>query len=358
MADFYIHVPEVKRLGGNWETVSNTILDVQKIVSDVSSGLNGIGLGALSANFEALENDLASNKKKVDTLSTALSTILSVFINTEEGIYSHKASLIAPLLAFFDKFLDGGVPLKGSTTPDVVDDNTEYVSPLGTSYTIGDPAQPEFNYDNDFSYDPKAVATDEDKESYKKWSRNAWLADNFGWIKGLSDAGDAYDHYMNGKGEDFEIDYKAAYNDDSNVRAGVDYYVNDLQHTVDNMIANGQQPPFSITGDLISITGDFYPDTENWQKTIGAHNIWISADVSIDQNGNIVMDTTVHEIDRYNFNRGQSDIASGTSDDVNGRFEELGWAHSFTTTGELDLNVTWIPGGVPSANEANYGGGR
>lgn len=137
-----------------------------------------------------------------------------------------------------------------------------------------------------------------------------------------------------------------------------DYYVNDLQHTVDQMIANGQQPPFSITGDLIPINGDYYPNTENWQKTIGAYNMWISADVSIDTKGNIVMETTVHEIDRYNFNRGQQDIATGTPDDINGRFEELGWAHSFTTTGEMDLNVSWVPGDVPDADSANYGGGR
>ena len=43
----------------------------------------------------------------------------------------------------------------------------------------------------------------------------------------------------------------------------------------------------------------------------------------------------------YNFNPGQSDIASGTPDAVNGRFAELGWAKEFKTSGSLTQTVTW-----------------
>lgn len=36
------------------------------------------------------------------------------------------------------------------------------------------------------------------------------------------------------------------------------------------------------------------------------------------------MNTTVHHIDRYNFNNGMKDVASGAPDNENGRFEQLG----------------------------------
>lgn len=35
------------------------------------------------------------------------------------------------------------------------------------------------------------------------------------------------------------------------------------------------------------------------------------------------------------------DIASGTPDEVNGRFAVLGWAKSFFTVGELNRTIRW-----------------
>lgn len=48
----------------------------------------------------------------------------------------------------------------------------------------------------------------------------------------------------------------------------------------------------------------------------------------------------------YNFNRGQADIASGVSDNVNGIFAELGWAKSFITYGETTLTISWTEGNI------------
>lgn len=48
--------------------------------------------------------------------------------------------------------------------------------------------------------------------------------------------------------------------------------------------------------------------------------------------------------DRYNFNRGQSDIASAAPDDENGRFTEIGWAKPFDSTGSVTRTVTWTLG--------------
>ena len=78
-----------------------------------------------------------------------------------------------------------------------------------------------------------------------------------------------------------------------------------------------------------------------------------SISLTIDENGNISMQTIVHEIDRYNFNKGMNDIASGASDNENGRFEELGWAKSFTTTGEAEFDVTWEQGSIVDTTSQN-----
>ncbi|MDD3173815.1 MAG: hypothetical protein PHF63_09170 [Herbinix sp.] len=60
---------------------------------------------------------------------------------------------------------------------------------------------------------------------------------------------------------------------------------------------------------------------------------------------------TIHEVDKYNFNKGLADIASGTPDDVNGRFAELGWAKSFMTYGEITRVVTWQIGYISNTTE-------
>ncbi|MER8102666.1 hypothetical protein [Kitasatospora sp. NPDC094016] len=56
------------------------------------------------------------------------------------------------------------------------------------------------------------------------------------------------------------------------------------------------------------------------------------------------MKLTVHVLDRYDFNKSNKDIASGVSDNVNGRFATLGWAKPFTTRGGLEKTVTWTIG--------------
>jgi len=68
------------------------------------------------------------------------------------------------------------------------------------------------------------------------------------------------------------------------------------------------------------------------------------------------MTVTVNVLDRYNFNKGQKDIASDTPDDVNGRFEALGWAKSFNTKGEMTFEVSWKEGEIPSSTaQVNQG---
>jgi hypothetical protein len=71
------------------------------------------------------------------------------------------------------------------------------------------------------------------------------------------------------------------------------------------------------------------------------------------------MTVTVEGRDRYNFNRGQSDIATGASDNENGRFTEVGWVKPFDVHGTMTRTITWElghpPEGVPGGNENDRG---
>ena len=102
---------------------------------------------------------------------------------------------------------------------------------------------------------------------------------------------------------------------------------------------NNGETSFEIIGGLQAIPNG---SSENWQKTIGAHYTYGHGTVTIDSStGMATMTVTFYMEDMYNFNPGQSDIASGTPDAVNGRFAELGWAKEFKTYGTITKTVTW-----------------
>lgn len=96
---------------------------------------------------------------------------------------------------------------------------------------------------------------------------------------------------------------------------------------------------FNITGEMVGIPNG---NSENWQKTIGAHQVFGVGNVMIDtKTGEATMNVTFYMEDMYNFNPGMSDIASGTPDDINGRFSEIGWAKEFKSYGSLTKTVEW-----------------
>ena len=119
----------------------------------------------------------------------------------------------------------------------------------------------------------------------------------------LSDAVQAYSHYRSGKGTDLTIDYEKAYKEDEYIRNTVDKYITEAQKAAEKLSQLSGQKSFKMTGQIVGVGIDGYPVTQNWQKTIGAHLIWISADVLLDSKGQYKMTTSVHEIDRYNFNK-------------------------------------------------------
>lgn len=164
----------------------------------------------------------------------------------------------------------------------------------------------------------------------------------------LADATDFYAHYWSNTGDPQEWDYERAYAEDSGIRGGVDAEIARAQSAAEELIASGHSD-FAMTGQASTVGDEHYPVTENWQKAVGGYQVWSSADVRVEGN-TVIMEVTVHGEDRYNFNRGQSDIATGAPDDENGRFTEIGWAQPFDTHGELTRTVTWELGDQQNAD--------
>jgi hypothetical protein len=214
-------------------------------------------------------------------------------------------------------------------------------APGGQQFVIGPPTPPSFSSPDGFKYDPHARASFGDYTSWAKW--NSELVGAEVLKPSLSDATKAYQHYVDNSGAPMTIDYAKAYHDDANIRQAVDLQSSQARAAADRIAASGNTT-FSITGDGVSISAlNLYPSTEDWQKTLGDHQIWTSGKVSV-VGGVATMVVTVHARDRYNFNPGMHDIATGAPDDENGRFAVLGWAKAFDTSGQLSETVRWTVG--------------
>lgn len=203
-----------------------------------------------------------------------------------------------------------------------------------SKFVTGPTTAPQFSYDNDFPYDPKARATMGDYWSWMKWGTEEGGAELS--RPDLKDATAAYAHYRANTGTDFTVDYEAAYKEDRGVADAVNGEISDAQQFAEQEYDGSGSSSFHMSGGA-ELAG---AKTEDWQKTLGTHNVWSDADVTV-HGDKATMNITVHADDEYNFDKGANDLATGTPDDVNGRFAQLGWAHEFHTEGALTRTVTW-----------------
>ncbi|GAA0221846.1 hypothetical protein [Cryptosporangium japonicum] len=222
--------------------------------------------------------------------------------------------------------------------------------PRGQSHRIGPPTAPALRFDDDFPYDPEARATPRDYASWEKW--NLQLDGARAARPDLDDATEAYAHYLEGTGTDLRVDYEEAYREDGTIRKAVDAEISAAQRDAERLYLQTGQTGFQLTGDPSSAgrlahTG-YGASTENWQKALGEHTLYGTADVEV-HGDQITMRVTVHAEDRYNFNRDAADIATGAPDNDNGRFSTLGWADGFRTYGEVERTVTWTIGDPDAA---------
>lgn len=188
---------------------------------------------------------------------------------------------------------------------------------------------------------------------------------------------DAYHHFLTGQGEDRQFSYDDFVSDDASGRVVLDRVITDTQQGVESiyeqMIADDpslatQEVTFDVTGGAISVGGtdadiNAYPDTDDWQKAIGAHTVWSSATVTVTpgEDGSaptFEADFTLHGEDRYNFNPGDADIETGQADSIRGRLEQVGLAQQYDNFGTLDRNITWQEGQIDGSTSVSSGGLR
>jgi hypothetical protein len=254
-----------------------------------------------------------------------------------------------------------------------------------TTYKIGDPTRPNIQHDNGFLQnpndpnDPKPMATVKpsqadtdyynDQLSQVRWAQridgfNIPFRDEDDTARRLSDGIEAYRHFLEGKGADRTFSYDKFVNDDASGQTVLKNAIADTQRGAEDlynqMIAKdpslaGQPITFNITSGAITVGGSDaypYPATENWQKAIGGHPIWNSATVTVtpptEAGGRpqFSMKYTLHAEDRYNFNPGQADIATGAPDATRGKLEQTGLAHQYTQYATLNRDVSWTQGDI------------
>ena len=312
------------------------------------------------------------------------------------GLYYAQARYYNPLIS---RMLSPD-PVKGNVVNPqsinayiyVLDNPLKYTDPLGLrgetvisgdasygKYKIGTPVEPDFSFwcAEDYIYDPKAVATAEDKKSWNAYgslllkaqiynSQPKFARQAMTWVVGLfnqedaemakkrvdsdlSEALELYAHYRSAEGTTKYINLEKAYGEDQSIKMFIDGEIANLKKAAENIYfqkmdcTQQDKVKFQVTGSLVGMTENgFYPELENWQKALGDFLLWLSADITYDpKTQKATASITIHSLDMYNFNKGAKDVFTGLPDNANGRFVELGWAKSFLTKGSFTMEAGW-----------------
>lgn len=222
-----------------------------------------------------------------------------------------------------------------------VGDNNGTPAPLGSGFREGDLGVDLPPWDEDFQHGTESP-TWRDRVDYAAWRAKAEAAR----LLGMDDATDMYLHYLDNSGEPKTFDMHEAYQEDSGMRNSINYEVASAALAADRLATDDGS--WRITGEpRLNVE---YPTTTNWQRTVGGYQQVTRA--TITRTGDeITMNVKVEGFDYYNFNQGQSDIASGTPDNANGRFTTVGLAKPFHSSGVFERTVTWKAGDPPSRDE-------
>jgi len=231
-------------------------------------------------------------------------------------------------------------------------------------FTEGPAKRPDIHHDHGFLDDGHGNIDSSKRESptWRDYRSYAWWTTKLDGATvvrpGLQNATDAYAHFLDATGTDFNVDYEGFLSNDD---AGKTVLKSAIEDTRSSAIAihdgKGKTPPTSKTDESFSITSDAvpvggrdprypYPKTENWQKAIGAHYIWMDAAVKVSSDPALKkrefeIKMTIHMEDMYNFNPGAHDIATGTPDSENGRFEVTGLAKEFLSKATVTRTITF-----------------
>jgi len=234
------------------------------------------------------------------------------------------------------------------------------------TYTIGPPVRPPIHEDNGFlDFFPPRAPTAGDRAVFAEWAallEGAEAGQNVPFVphNNLPDALPAYRHFLYGHGTDRIFSYDRYVDSDASGALTLENALLDFRRGVEALAPRATgQTTFKITGTGIPcgakkgpLAALFpYPATENWQKAIGAHYIWLSGTASIVATTPVPSFSalfTLHAEDRYNFIPGAHDIATGIPDNANGRFELTGLAQQYMNYAVLMRTVSWT-GATPAS---------
>lgn len=250
------------------------------------------------------------------------------------------------------------------------DNSQKYTAKVGLTdkterFKLGPPSRPDFTHDNGhLDHLPKRVATVSDRAMLAKWQaksvgsmvaceKNNTLGLEWSISKYFKDCGGdqpeankAYRHFLIGEGKSRTINYEMYIEQEG--RAGVVAMARSFLEHAEQIGKN--RVKFSITstqmyaigGQTAKIKG---PTTTNWKRTIGAHQIWVSADIQVAVlSGKIAYsaDLKFHVEDQYNFNYKEQDEQSGTKDAENGMLELSGLGKQYMTYATFARKLDWI----------------
>lgn len=346
--------------------------DIAHAKETIASGMQGQTAQAMIAKLDALEQKINDHITSIQQTQAAITTYRTNkqqlqhnvidFVNrveldgfTVSNVWtirpsSIKLAALAPAYVGL-QFIAAAILQKQLTalveTFDRYDlqaalNSGSYIQPYTTSGGFST-IEPDRNipWDNDFPHGSKAgQETFQDRVNWAKWQV---MLDGGRAIKNIPDAADFYAHFRDNTGTPKTFDYERAYDEDAGVRNRVNARLNDSLQAANEAVTAGKTETTLYSP---ATSEGPYPETENWRKTIGGHTNYTTTKVEV--SGDTVTATvTVHARDKYNFDRGKADVDSGTPDAVNGRFEELGWAKSFETSGSLTQTYTWKVGEQP-----------
>ena len=229
-------------------------------------------------------------------------------------------------------------------------------------YNLGPPSRPNIQHDNGFldKFPPRAPTVSE-RARYLLWrgaleGGEAIQGMPFLPKNDLPDALAAYRHFIEGSGKDRDFNAERYVANDSSGRYMLQNASLEAKSAAYDLHAwkfKGKSTLFRFTGTKLSASRNSakfpYPSTENWEKAIGAFSFWISGDVEVtgdSKNPDFDVVFTMHFEDKYNFNPGQSDIATGIPDDANGIFEINGLASQYLNKSTLSRRLKWT--GIPT----------
>lgn len=227
-------------------------------------------------------------------------------------------------------------------------------------YKIGPPTRPHIIHDNGFlgKY-AKHEPTNADRIQFAKWLAmleaseavcNAQTGSYVALCAGdLVDANAAYRHFLFGDGKERTIEYDRFLQNDDAGKSLLTNLLKDFSYHAS--IIGKDRSSFQLTSDSYAVSNENPvfggPRTANWQKTIGAHYIWVSADlVALSVKGIIFFDAdiVIHMEDRYNFNPGDVDAATGIPDSANGNFELCGLGKQYMMYGHSLRHIRFQAG--------------